>query len=123
MSGRTIIIERSASPETPAACGACDWRGSAGDLAPVTDAVLTPGDPAPAGRCPECDSLAYLARPVARVREHALQFAKVAAEIIWGSGTDDGLQRAIDKSRTALSAADIRNPDAIALGIFPDEPS
>lgn len=41
-------------------CGACDWKGTADQLDDIEDAVLTPGDPSPAGRCPECHALAYV---------------------------------------------------------------
>lgn len=43
-------------------CGNCDWKGAADTLAPIEDCILTPGDPSPAGRCPECDSLAYVVK-------------------------------------------------------------
>lgn len=51
-------------------CGSCDWRGVAADLADIEDCSLTPGDASPAGRCPECDSLAYVIRtdPVEALR-------------------------------------------------------
>lgn len=41
-------------------CGACPWTGTAQCLSPIESCSLTPGDPSPAGRCPECDALAYL---------------------------------------------------------------
>lgn len=45
---------------TSCSCGDCDWAGRFSDLAPIGDCMLTPGDPSPAGRCPECDTLAYI---------------------------------------------------------------
>lgn len=62
MSGRSIIIEEP-SEELPATCDDCHWHGTAGELLEAEGAVLTPGDPSPAGRCPVCETLAYLARP------------------------------------------------------------
>lgn len=43
-------------------CSNCDWTGTADQLNEIGDAILTPGDPSPAGRCPdeECDALAYV---------------------------------------------------------------
>ncbi len=54
----------------PCACDACDWTGDAAELADIEDCALDPGDASPAGRCPECDSLAYPVKPepVAPVR-------------------------------------------------------
>lgn len=43
-------------------CSACDWWSTADFLEPVEDAVLTPGDPSPAGRCPDCGHLAYVVK-------------------------------------------------------------
>ncbi len=48
----------------PCKCEACDWQGVADELADIGDCSLTPGDPSPAGRCPVCDTLAYLSRPI-----------------------------------------------------------
>lgn len=60
----TAVIEFAAEPSTIAcSCGDCDWKGTADKLEPIGDAVLTPGDASPAGRCPECDTLAYVDKP------------------------------------------------------------
>lgn len=61
-----------AKPERlPCACDNCGWKGWGVNLKVIEDCELTPGDPSPAGRCPKCDSLAYLDRPLDRAREHA----------------------------------------------------
>lgn len=39
--------------------GGCKWKGVASELDEIGDAILTPGDPSPAGRCPICGTLAY----------------------------------------------------------------
>jgi len=49
--------------DTPVSCGSCEWGGTASELLEIGDAILTPGDPSPAGRCPECESLAYVEDP------------------------------------------------------------
>ena len=41
-------------------CGNCDWEGPIEDLQPIESCALTAGDPSPAGRCPECGTLAYI---------------------------------------------------------------
>lgn len=49
--------------DTPCECSDCEWTGMFVDLAAIEDCSLTPGDPSPAGRCPECDVLAYVVKP------------------------------------------------------------
>lgn len=44
-----------------AGCGSCAWHGPASEVSDIDDCILTPGDPSPIGRCPECGSLAYIA--------------------------------------------------------------
>jgi len=60
-------------------CGSCDWVGVMEDLVEIRDCVLTPGDPSPAGRCPDCEALAYLddseAHPVEGAIEHVLDLS------------------------------------------------
>jgi len=43
-------------------CGGCEWIGFASELTAIEACSLTPGDASPAGRCPECGTLAYLER-------------------------------------------------------------
>jgi hypothetical protein len=57
--------------DVPCTCGSCAWRGPAEALAPIEKCALDPGDASPAGRCPECDSLAYPDRP----QDHLLDAA------------------------------------------------
>lgn len=40
-------------------CGNCEWQGRADETEEIGDCALTPGDPSPAGRCPECQALVY----------------------------------------------------------------
>jgi hypothetical protein len=44
----------------PCECHDCGWYGAFADLAEIESCSLTPGDPSPAGRCPRCDTLAYI---------------------------------------------------------------
>lgn len=56
-------IEFLADPETVrCVCDQCDWTGTADQLGPIGDAILTPGHASPAGRCPDkdCTALAYV---------------------------------------------------------------
>ena len=41
-------------------CGACRWSGVGLEVEEIGECDLNPGDPVPAGRCPECDELAYV---------------------------------------------------------------
>jgi hypothetical protein len=63
MSRDPIHIEDHAKRDDPASCGACNWTGTTGQVRRAIDAILTPGDSVPLGRCPRCHSMAYLARP------------------------------------------------------------
>lgn len=47
----------------------CGWHGPFEELVEIGACSLTPGDPSPAGRCPECDALAYLTRPMDYARD------------------------------------------------------
>lgn len=49
----------------PSRCSNCDWKGKASETGNIGSCCLMPGDPSPVGRCPSCDSLAYVdQRPV-----------------------------------------------------------
>jgi len=58
--------------DAPCRCEDCEWVGVFTDLAPIEDCCLTPGDPSPAGRCPECDTLAYVVQVERRELADAL---------------------------------------------------
>ena len=46
-------------------CGAaCGWQGRYWQAKPIESCSLTPGDPSPAGRCPDCDALVYIQKYV-----------------------------------------------------------
>lgn len=45
---------------TPCECSDCDWNGDSSALVEIDACSLTAGDASPAGRCPECHSLAYV---------------------------------------------------------------
>ena len=58
MSRRFIIIEE-CEPGIPVTGCGCEGITTS-TMLECEDAVLTPGDACPAGRCPECDGLVYL---------------------------------------------------------------
>lgn len=57
--------------DAPCQCSGCDWSGVAQAVSPIGDCHLTAGDASPAGRCPECDSLVYLQRPIDKAQAQA----------------------------------------------------
>lgn len=60
----TAIVEHVRDPATiTCRCDNCDETASADSLLPIGDAILTPGDPSPAGRCFACNSLSYVDQP------------------------------------------------------------
>lgn len=58
------VVEVEDAGASPCSCDSCDWEGPASSTTDVEDCCLTPGDASPVGRCPECSSLAYLAKPL-----------------------------------------------------------
>jgi hypothetical protein len=48
----------------PCTCDSCPWHGDESELDIIQDAEhrLEPGDTVPAGECPACGALAYIAR-------------------------------------------------------------
>ncbi len=63
MNGHCETYTAEIDVDGPCACDMCDWSGDAADLADIEECALDPGDASPAGRCPECDSLAYPVKP------------------------------------------------------------
>jgi len=62
--GAYRVAEVDAADNAACTCDNCGWTGTADATAEIEDCALTPGDPSPVGRCPECDWLAYVDRPV-----------------------------------------------------------
>jgi len=62
--GPYLVAEVEDADNTPCTCEACGWTGTADAVDEIEDCALTPGDPSPVGRCPECDWLAYVDRPL-----------------------------------------------------------
>lgn len=58
------VAEVEDADNTPCTCENCGWTGTADAVDEIEDCALTPGDPSPVGRCPECDCLAYVERPL-----------------------------------------------------------
>lgn len=60
----TATVEHTRDPASIICrCEGCDEMASADSLLPIGDAILTPGDDSPAGRCVACDSLSYVDQP------------------------------------------------------------
>lgn len=106
MGRRSITIE-DVAPDAPCFCGGCGWTGRADALVPCEDAILTPGDASPAGRCPDCEALAYLDRPEDRARDEALNAVKVLRDLCeWAARTGDWESPAWDRARALLRRVD-----------------
>jgi len=54
-------------------CGSCNWQGRFSELTEIESCSLTPGDPSPAGRCPECDTIAYVVTEQTRLEGAAAE--------------------------------------------------
>lgn len=123
MSGRILKIAKMESPDTPVKCRSCDWLCLASEVKPMTEGVLQPGDTVPAGLCPQCGGDSLPIRAPDRIRECAREFAAVAAQMIYGEGTDHSLQRVIDLSLSSLASAAITRDVAEKLALIPTPPS
>ena len=62
-------------PKTPCDCPNCDWRGTLADLQPMGICCLTTGNIVPAGRCPQCSSLAFVEKDLVKSLAEALNTA------------------------------------------------
>jgi hypothetical protein len=55
------VCEIYVEDNAPCECGdGCGWKGPAEALLEIEECILNAGDPSPAGRCPECEALAYV---------------------------------------------------------------
>lgn len=97
--------------ETPCTCSNCEWSGMGDDLDEIEDCSLTPGDPSPAGRCPDCCSLAYVDTPETRARDAApdllvaLEALHEQAAAVLDYRDDPELQVAVDAAVAAIAKA------------------
>ncbi len=77
----TYTAEIDIAADVPCTCGSCSWSGPAGALAAIEGCALDPGDASPAGRCPDCDGLAYPIRSQDRLRDAAPALRDALAEL------------------------------------------
>lgn len=63
------IVHVGKASEIVCKCSACEWQGRASKLKEIVECDLTPGDESPAGRCPKCESLAYVLPTEEAVRD------------------------------------------------------
>ena len=97
-----ITLEEAPAAD-PVVCSACNWRGLACDLLPPDGAILTPGDPSPAGRCPVCESLAYLDTPLARAEGAADRVVAVLRRLADPEVGESAFRAALDDARKLLA--------------------
>jgi hypothetical protein len=90
--------------ETPCECGGCPWTGPFSALSDIEGCALTPGDDSPAGRCPECDTLAYVATPAAKLKDSTPKLRAIIKQLLepFSSYTERDL--IAFESRDALSS-------------------
>jgi hypothetical protein len=87
-------------------CG-CKWCDSpeaiVKNVDPIDDCVLTPGDPSPVGRCPECGLLVYVEKAADVLHDAApalLKALKSAYTIIAGLLTEEQLSATMRDGKT-----------------------
>lgn len=105
---RECIDIEAPDQDAPCACGGCGWRGPARDLLQIEGCTLTPGDPSPAGRCPdeECESLAYLDRTVDRARDAGFEMLNLLRRICGREYVQAEFLAALDEARALLAKLD-----------------
>lgn len=82
-------IDCSDDGSTPCVCSSCDGPMTLEDLEAIGDCSLTPGDASPAGRCPHCDSLAYLDRPIDRMHDKAKDAFALLERLYWSETREE----------------------------------
>lgn len=80
-------------------CQDCDWTGTVEETRPIEACALTAGDPSPAGRCPKCDTLAYVLDPLHDAAPDLLAVVKECRDLLVNIDDTDGL---IDEDRLLL---------------------
>ena len=126
----TLYMDHNMDPDAPCECGNCDWKGAAAALDAIEDAQerLSPGETVPAGECPECGALAYLAKeeaPAAPAISGDAVSALAAAERFIsgfeGDETQDGIADLLYQVRAAINipvSAEKRDPLISVLSEF-----
>lgn len=95
--------------DTKCECGSCKWKGSYGALLEIGDCSLTPGDPSPAGRCPQCETLAYIVAQASNDLPNIIRrlIDQIKATSAWEDaerGEDPTMTKAVEDAEAALAA-------------------
>lgn len=92
----------------PVACADCDWRGRRSDSVPIDNLYerVEPGDPFPAGQCPQCGALVEQAdcdhKPDWSTIEHARGYGENGGTVVFKIHCAKcGAQGAIEMDRDA----------------------
>lgn len=106
------VIEVEDAGTAPCSCDNCTWQGPANKTVEVKDCALSPGDPSPVGRCPECSGMTYLDAPIRgiSVNQQLLSLAneldeylrEIRAENL--DGSEPELGKLLEKSLTIRQA-------------------
>jgi hypothetical protein len=94
----------------PVTCSDCDWDGTVDQVDDIKHATLTPGDASPVGRCPKCESLAYVVTEQTKliaVAPMLLAACRAAIEATGGSAFWNGETKAfLELAEAAIAAAE-----------------
>lgn len=98
-----VEMDNRHAPDTPVGGCGCGCTGNTvASVVPIEECSLTPGDPSPAGRCPDCDGLVYVDTAQSRAQDAAMVMLKALQNLIpWAEGA--GLN--VDEARDAVAAA------------------
>ena len=101
-------------------CSDCDWSGPEEEAVSLYECAdllerIAPGEPVPAGECPECGALVHIDDADARMRDAAADLYEALASIAEHGREFDGIEdcetmvaKITEKARAALARAEGR---------------
>ncbi len=93
---------------TPVKCSSCEWFGIHTDLEMITDFEMrvSPGEPCPAGECPECAALAHTVK--FKRFEVGVREVRETQVTVWAVDGDSAREKALRVGSPFVSG--IENP-------------
>ncbi len=106
-----VIVDSGLPSGTRAIGCGCDAENTISDLTAIGDAILTPSDPSPAGRCTHCGCLAYAETELLKMERAApsMLSALKQAELFMAGFEDCDAQEdmaALEAVRDAITKAE-----------------
>lgn len=114
----SVVFAEPESLEAICECGdGCGWQGPFEDTLAIEDVILNPGHPSPAGRCPECEGIAYSLTEMTPAEKWLVDGLRGLAD----ATADEQVREAIGRILKAASGASgairlaLENPPAVPV--------